>query len=117
MSFQNSVLQQKLDEFIKKYYLNRLLQGGLLVLGGLVAFFTLAAVLEYFGHFGSTFRAFLFYSFIIFALAIIGLYVIIPLLKLFKVGKTLNYKQASTLVGSHFPEIKDKLLNTKFWKN
>ncbi len=112
MSFQNSVLQQKLDEFIKKYYLNRLLQGGLLVLGGLVAFFTLAAVLEYFGHFGSTFRAFLFYSFIIFAFTIIGLYVIIPLLKLFKIGKTLNYKQASTLVGSHFPEIKDKLLNT-----
>ncbi len=112
MAFQNSVLQQKLDEFIKKFYLNRLLKGGLLVVGGIIAFFLLAAFLEYFGHFGRGFRAFLFFSFIAFALGIIGFYVIVPILKLLRIGKTINYKQASTIIGNHFPEIKDKLLNT-----
>jgi hypothetical protein len=38
-------------------------------------------------------------------------YVVKPLLKLLKVGKTLTYEQAAKIVGDHFPEVKDKLLN------
>ncbi len=102
----------KLDEFIKKYYLNRLLQGILLSLGGLVAVFLSAAVIEYFGHFGSGTRAVLFYGYIGFAAYILGVYVAVPLLKLLRIGKTISYEKASTLIGEHFPEIKDKLLNT-----
>ena len=51
MSVQFELLKQKLDEFIRKFYLNRLLQGFLLTLGGLVGVFVLAAIIEYFGHF------------------------------------------------------------------
>ncbi len=112
MPVQFESLKQKLDEFIRKFYLNRLLQGFLLTLGGLIAFFTVAAVIEYFGHLSSIARAFLFYGYLIFALFVIGNYIAIPLLKWFHVGKTISYERASTLIGNHFPEIKDKLLNT-----
>jgi len=107
-----NMLHEKLDEFIRKYYLNRLLQGLLLGIGGLMAFFTLASVIEYFGHFGSFVRGFLFFGFIVFALVILVKFISIPLLKWMKVGKTLSYQKASELIGSHFPEISDKLLNT-----
>lgn len=112
MSVQFELLKQKLDEFIRKFYLNRLLQGLLLALGGLVAVFIFAAIIEYFGHLGSFARAFLFYGYLSFAIIILGKYVIIPLLKWFHVGKTISYEKASSLIGDHFPEIKDKLLNT-----
>ncbi len=112
MSVQFELLKQKLDEFIRKFYLNRLLQGFLLTLGGLVGVFVLAAIIEYFGHLGSFSRAFLFYGYMLFAIVILVKYVMIPLLKWFHIGKTISYEKASTLIGNHFPEIKDKLLNT-----
>jgi hypothetical protein len=37
--------------------------------------------------------------------------IIIPVFKLFKIGHLISYEYASTLIGEHFPEIKDKLLN------
>lgn len=107
-----NILQEKLDEFIKKYYLNRLLQGLLLGVGGLIAYFILATTLEYFGHFGSGVRAFLFYGFVTFALFVIARFIALPAMKWMRIGKVLTYSQASSIVGDHFPEIKDKLLNT-----
>ena len=112
MSVQFELLKQKLDEFIRKFYLNRLLQGFLLTLGGLVGVFLLAAIIEYFGHLGTFSRAFLLYGYILFAIVILVKYVTIPLLKWFLIGKTISYEKASVLIGAHFPEIKDKLLNT-----
>lgn len=112
MSIQFELLKQKLDEFIRKFYLNRLLQGLLLALGGLVGVFMFAAIIEYFGHLGSFARAFLFYGYVCFALFTLGKYVFIPMLKWFHIGKTISYEKASALIGEHFPEIKDKLLNT-----
>lgn len=34
-----------------------------------------------------------------------------PLLKIWRIGKTLNYRQASKIIEQHFPEIKDTLIN------
>jgi hypothetical protein len=38
-------------------------------------------------------------------------FIIIPLLKLFKLGKYISYHDAARIIGKHFPEIRDKLLN------
>ena len=43
---------------------------------------------------------------------ILGRYIIIPLLKLKSFGKRINRYQASTIIGSFFPEVSDRLLNT-----
>ena len=107
-----NILIEKLDEFIRKYYINRFIQGLLISVGGLLAFFLAASLLEYFAHFGNGFRRFLFFGYLIFAAVVIAIYWVKPLLKRFSIGKRISYSEASELIGFHFPEIKDKLLNT-----
>lgn len=105
-------LKSKIDEFIKKYYFNKLLQGFLLSVGLLLAFFTVSAILEYFGQFSSNIRTIIFYSYLILALTVIVKFIVLPLLKWMKIGKVLNHEQASGIIGSFFPDVNDKLLNT-----
>lgn len=105
-------LQQKIDEFIRKYYINRLLQGILIGLGMVLAYFLIANFLEYLGHFGSGFRLVLLSGFILLAGFVAIRYWIVPLLKILRVGKLMASEEASLIIGNHFPDIKDKLLNT-----
>lgn len=100
-----------LDRFIRKYYKNRLLKGLLYSVGILGILFLLEVVLEHFGYFGTGVRTLLFWLFIVVFLVVIGYYVVVPLLKMNRLGKVLSYEEASQIVGNHFPEIKDKLLN------
>lgn len=108
----SSLLKHKIDEFIKKYYLNRLLQGLLLGAGGLMAYILLAALIEFFGHFGTVVRTVMFFVFICFTGFVLIAFIILPLLRRWRIAKTISYKHASEMIGQHFPEIKDKLLNT-----
>lgn len=108
----NNDLLVKLEEFIRKYYKNQLIRGAIFFAGAAISFFLLISLLEYFGHFNTTFRTILFYSFILFNAAILVKFILIPLLKLYKIGKRLDFEKASLIIGSHFSNIKDKLLNT-----
>ncbi|MCB9252234.1 MAG: hypothetical protein H6605_07180 [Flavobacteriales bacterium] len=108
----NSELLQKLDEFIRKYYKNQLLRGIIFFIGGLLSFFLIISVLEYFGRFNTTVRTFLFYSLILFGLIILVRFIAIPLARLYKIGRILDYDAASRIIGKHFGNIQDKLLNT-----
>lgn len=38
-------------------------------------------------------------------------FMLIPLLKMQKLGKTISYEEAAAIIGRHFPEVSDKLLN------
>jgi hypothetical protein len=104
-------LIQKLDAFIRKYYTNQLIRGGIYFASATLLFFLLVIVLEYFGRYQSGVRAVLFYTFIAFTLFCLVRFILIPLGKLYKLGKGLNYRDASLIIGNHFPEVKDKLLN------
>jgi hypothetical protein len=108
----SNILLEKLDAFIRKYYKNQLLRGSLWVIGGIVSGLLVASLLEYFGRFSISTRTILFLTLSLFCLAILGRLVVRPLLKLYKLGDRIGYKEAATIVGVHFPEIKDKLLNT-----
>ncbi|MBO6514944.1 MAG: DUF4175 family protein [Bacteroidia bacterium] len=112
MNTGTNILLAKLDAFIRKYYKNRLIRGGLWVIAGVVSAFLIASLLEYFGHFSTGVRTTLFLGFAAFSLFIIARFVVIPVLKLYKLGQRLDYNQAAEIVGKHFPEIGDKLLNT-----
>ncbi len=112
INLHNSELLTKLDEFIRKYYKNRLLQGAIFFTGAVLSFFLLVSLLEYFGRFNTTFRTILFYSFILFTGVILYRFILIPLFKLYKIGNRLDYETASEIIGKHFSTIKDKLLNT-----
>ena len=111
---ENSVLINKLKEFIKKYYINKLIKGGVLVLLTLLIFFIFFSVLEYYSNFDVGFRTILFWLYIIINSIIIINFLLIPLLKIFRIGKVLSFRQAADIIGKHFKEIDDKLLNILF---
>ena len=104
-------LFEKLNKFIKKYYHNQLIKGGIYAVSILIIFFLILAITEYFCSFGVGGRTFLFWAYILLNLVVVGKLIIIPLLNLFNIGETLNYREAAKIIGQHFPEIDDKLIN------
>ncbi len=112
MSDQYNILLQKLDTFIRKFYKNQLIKGAIYCIAMLVLFFLLVNLLEYFGHFNSGTRTVIFYIYILFNVLLIGWYIVYPLLKLFNIGKRISIEQAAEIIGDHFSNIGDKLLNT-----
>ncbi len=112
MTTGKEIILQKLDAFTRKYYKNKLLRGLIWFTAGAVSLFFLTSFLEYIGRFNTTVRTGLFFAFLIFSLAILFKYVVVPVLQLYRLGNRIDHKQAAVIIGKHFPEIKDKLLNT-----
>ena len=88
-----------------------MIKGILYSLALLLSLFLIMALLEYFGYFPSTVRAILFWFYLLAVVIILGYYVLLPLSKMFRMGKVISYEEAAVIIGNHFPEIKDKLLN------
>lgn len=105
-------LLERIEDFIKKFYMNRLIRGGLLFLALTVSVFLLFVNIEYFALLGSAMRAVLFFSFIFIVLAAFLFFILNPILKIYKVGKRLSYEEASKMIGKLIPGIEDKVLNT-----
>ncbi|MFL5751760.1 MAG: DUF4175 family protein [Bacteroidia bacterium] len=101
----------KLDEFIRKFYKNQLIRGAIYAIALLLLFYLGVSTLEYFGEFSTTVRTVLFYSFILSSAYILTSYVVVPLLKLNKLGKIISHEEAANIVGGHFNNVQDKLLN------
>ncbi len=105
------LLIKKLDQFIRKYYINQLIRGVLYSIAIIIGLFIIIALLEYFYYFPTTTRKALFYSYIgISGLALTG-WVLLPLARYLRLGKIISHEQAANIIGDHFTEVKDKLLN------
>ena len=111
MQHSENILVQKLDEFIRRYYKNQLIKGSLYASGILLVAFLSVIFLEYFGEFNTVIRGVLFFSFLSSTLFVLAKFIAIPLLKLNKIGKLISYNQAATIIGNHFSNVQDKLLN------
>jgi len=111
MDYSEDILVKKLDEFIRKYYKNQLLKGLIYTTGLVLCFYLAVALLEYFAHFDTTVRTVLFYSLLGGILAVIARHILLPLSKLNKIGAIISNEQAAEIIGKHFSEVKDKLLN------
>ncbi|MFN4083143.1 MAG: DUF4175 family protein [Bacteroidia bacterium] len=112
MNQAQNILFEKLNAFIKKYYKNRLIKGCIWFTAFFAVIILSISLLEYAGWYNSIVRALLFYTSLLGFLFLLGWYIVIPLSKLLRLGKTISYNQAAQIIGSHFPEINDKLLNT-----
>lgn len=106
------LLINQIDAFIRKYYKNQMLRGSLLFVLLLALSFLLVTGLEYIGRFDSVVRLVLLVMFIGLNGIILFHFFITPLSKLFSFGKRINRYQAAQIIGSFFPEVNDKLLNT-----
>ncbi|HPQ07762.1 MAG TPA: hypothetical protein PK995_00880 [Bacteroidia bacterium] len=107
----SNLLLHKLDEFIKRYYFNQLLRGLIFFVFSALIVYLFITSAEYVGNFNSTTRFILFLIWIISNVSALVYFIIIPILKLYKIGKTITYKEAAIIIGKHFQNIQDKLLN------
>lgn len=108
-SYQN--ILSKLEQFTKKYYSKILIKGVMLFLAfGLLFFFVILGV-EYFLWLNSTGRFVLLFVFITVELYFLFRYILTPVFYLFKLKKGISNRQASLIIGKHFPNVGDKLYN------
>ncbi len=105
------ILNDKIRQFLRKYYLDKLYKGiiffVIILLGTFIAF----SLFEYFSYSNTVVRSILFYSFIALAVIVGVAYLIIPALKIAGLGKQLSNEEIARIIGKHFNQIDDKLLN------
>ncbi|CAH0337451.1 hypothetical protein FVB9288_03212 [Flavobacterium sp. CECT 9288] len=105
------VIYDKLEAFIKKYYTNELIKGSLFFIGLGLIYFLVTLFIEYLLWLKPSYRTFLFVLFIIVEAFLFFRFILIPVFKLFKLKSGIDYKEASAIIGTHFSEVQDKLIN------
>ncbi len=108
----NSALISKIERFIRKFYLNRLIQGALIGLVLMIALFLIINGIEYFSWLPQKGRLVLLLLFILGISFVAIFYFAIPIINLIRFRKKMSDEQAAVIIGKFFPEISDKLLNT-----
>lgn len=112
MSQNSNKLIEKIDAFTRKFYQNQIIRGAIYFVAIGLGAYLFSVIIEYFGRFPSGLRAFLFYGLIATYLILLYRFIIVPGMKLFKLGQSISHEEAAEIIGAHFPEVKDKLLNT-----
>ena len=106
-----SILQQ-LQQYKRKYYLNKLLRGSIYFGAVLLSVYLLFNSIEYTVRLNSFGRALLLFSFIALFLFAIYKWIISPLLCILLPSQQMSDEEAARHIGSYFPDVQDKLLNT-----
>lgn len=107
-----NALLGRLEEYKRKYYFNLLLKGLIFSAAVLLSAYLIFNALEYFGRFGSVFRAVLFFGFLTVLTGSLIFWILKPLWFLYGRRKPLSNEQAAAQIGQFFPEVGDRLLNT-----
>ena len=104
-------ITQKLHQFSLKFYTNELIRGAILFFsfGVLYLFFTL--FIEYFLWLKPLSRTILFWIFIFVELLLLTKFILFPVFKIVGLQKGISFEESSKIIGRHFPEVGDKLLN------
>lgn len=106
-----SELLLKLKNFITKYYLQRILEGALRLILISILLYLLSTTLEYHLYLSSDFRRILFWFLILGFIVLGALWIIRPVYEYVSYRARIKEKDAAAIIGSHFPEIQDKLVN------
>lgn len=104
-------IRQKLNDFIKMHYRQRLIRGGLAAVGLGLFIFGLGFFIEHSLWLESAHRAFLFWLMWSLFISVLAVAVVRPWLQMKGVGKTLTQQQAAHWIGNHFSDVSDKLIN------
>jgi len=105
-------LLKRLDVFIRKWYLNQMIRGAILILALLLGSWLLVATTAFYTYWPGWARAILFYGFILLNLYFLVRLVGVPVAKRQGWMKGMDRREAARLIGEHFPEVRDKLVNT-----
>jgi len=104
-------IQEKLQEFVKKYYTNELIKGFILFAAFGLLYFIFTLFIEYFLWLQPGARSVLFFGFVIVELALLVRFIALPIIKLMGLQQGISKEEASKIIGNYFPEVDDKLLN------
>src|SRR6185437_12834065 len=104
-------LISRLDAFIRKYYANQVIRGTLIFLSCILLYILSVSVGEYFLYLPVWIKVTIVSVFVVLGLSSLVIWIIIPLFKMGRLSKIISHEQAASIVGRHFPEISDKLLN------
>lgn len=101
----------KLNAYIQKFYFYQLIRGVILFFLLLLLYYSFIALLEYLNYLDPRIKLIILFVTVFITLVIFLYFVIAPVIKLFGLGKRLDYYDISTRLSATFPEIKDKLIN------
>ncbi|HRI01426.1 MAG TPA: DUF4175 family protein [Saprospiraceae bacterium] len=104
-------LIQKIDQFTRKFYINKLIRGSLYFVGLCTVVFIVLNLLEHQFYFGKGTRKLMFFGFLALFSGSFYYWVLNPLLHYFRLGKLISHEDAAKIIGKHFTDVKDKLLN------
>ena len=104
-------LFNKLNKFINKYYKNKILKGVLFLSIGILFFLIVFSLIEYFSRLNSTYRSVLFWLYLTINFVLLIRFIVLPAFHLFRIGKRITFVDAAKIIGDHFPEIDDKIIN------
>jgi hypothetical protein len=107
-------LVQRLGVFVSSYYLQQILKGLLMVVLTGLSFYLIGTTLEYNLYLGSSIRRIIFWGSIFTMILQVGFWVLRPLAYYYNTRKRIDQKTAAKIIGQHFPQVQDKLLNILF---
>ena len=105
------IIIEKLRLFTHKYYRNELMKGGIFFFSLGLMYFFVTVFIESFLWLKPLERTLLFWVFILVELYLLLRFILKPILKLIGLQKGISLKEASKIIGDHFPEVQDKLIN------
>ncbi len=111
MSADYSLILKKIQGFIQKFYVNEVIKGILIFLAVALLYLLTILLLENFLWFSIKTRTLLFWTFIGISGYLFIRFIGISLARLVKLGKQISLLDASKIIGNHFPEIDDQLIN------
>lgn len=112
MSTSYDQLLSKINEFTRKFYLNKLLRGSIYAASSILLAYLILFVCIYFSLPKPIVKTILFFSFLVYSAIATIFWVVKPALAYFRITESLSTEEAAKLIGNHFFSVKDKLLNT-----
>lgn len=105
------LLLAKINEFTRKFYLNKLLRGSIYATASILALYLFGFIMVYYCQPSIFAKTVLFFLFLLLAFTAISFWIIRPALFYFNISKGLTSQQAAKLIGDRFFNVKDRLLN------
>lgn len=106
-----SKIEEKLVEFTRKHYQSELIKGIILFLAFGLFYLLVTLFVEYFFWLNTSFRTLLLVLFIGVECYLFYKFLLTPILKSIGVQRGISFKESSKIIGKHFPEVSDKLVN------
>ncbi|MBE0639307.1 MAG: DUF4175 domain-containing protein [Bacteroidales bacterium] len=81
-------------------------------IAALLIFYLTITLFEYFAWLNTGVRTVIFYTYLTISSIILAKLIFLPVFKLFRIGKIISHRQAAEIIGKHFADVQDRLLNT-----